>query len=244
MDNHFVPNLTIGLPVVERLAEVSDLPLDVHLMIADADRWAPDYADAGAGSVTFHVEAATAPVRLARTPARARRPRGHGAAPGHRGRAVRRPAGRAGHAAADDGGARLRRPGVPRPGAAEDPGRPRAGQGPRPATCGSRSTAGWPPRRSSAAPRRAPTCSWPARRSTAPTTRRPRCRGSGSRPRQPPPPPGGAGPSPAEPGRARRWRRVAHWGDEVRTHSVLRGRCNSEPAVTVRDPSGSHQRWW
>jgi ribulose-phosphate 3-epimerase len=67
MDNHFVPNLTIGLPVVERLAEVSDLPLDVHLMIEDADRWAPDYADAGARSVTFHVEASTAPVRLART---------------------------------------------------------------------------------------------------------------------------------------------------------------------------------
>ena len=67
MDNHFVPNLTIGLPVVERLAEVSELPLDVHLMIADVDRWAPDYADAGARSVTFHVEASTAPVRLART---------------------------------------------------------------------------------------------------------------------------------------------------------------------------------
>jgi ribulose-phosphate 3-epimerase len=67
MDNHFVPNLTIGLPVVERLAAVSALPLDVHLMISDADRWAPDYADAGAGSVTFHVEASAAPVRLART---------------------------------------------------------------------------------------------------------------------------------------------------------------------------------
>jgi ribulose-phosphate 3-epimerase len=67
MDNHFVPNLTIGLPVVEQLAKVSDLPLDVHLMIADADRWAPDYADTGARSVTFHVEASAAPVRLART---------------------------------------------------------------------------------------------------------------------------------------------------------------------------------
>jgi ribulose-phosphate 3-epimerase len=66
MDNHFVPNLTIGLPVVERLAAVSALPLDCHLMIADADRWAPDYAEAGARSVTFHVEAAAAPVRLAR----------------------------------------------------------------------------------------------------------------------------------------------------------------------------------
>jgi len=67
MDNHFVPNLTLGLPVVERLAAVSTLPLDVHLMIEDADRWAPDYAAAGARSVTFHVEAAQAPVRLART---------------------------------------------------------------------------------------------------------------------------------------------------------------------------------
>ena len=66
MDNHFVPNLTLGLPVVERLAAVSALPLDVHLMIEDADRWAPHYAEAGAGSVTFHVEAATAPVKLAR----------------------------------------------------------------------------------------------------------------------------------------------------------------------------------
>jgi ribulose-phosphate 3-epimerase len=66
MDNHFVPNLTLGLPVVERLAAVSALPLDVHLMIEDADRWAPGYAEAGAGSVTFHVEASTAPVKLAR----------------------------------------------------------------------------------------------------------------------------------------------------------------------------------
>lgn len=66
MDNHFVPNLTIGPPVVERLAAVSPIPLDVHLMIEDPDRWAPAYADAGAASVTFHAEATTAPVRLAR----------------------------------------------------------------------------------------------------------------------------------------------------------------------------------
>jgi len=66
MDNHFVPNLTIGLPVVTRLAQVSPVPLDVHLMIEDADRWAPAYAEAGAASVTFHAEAAQAPVRLAR----------------------------------------------------------------------------------------------------------------------------------------------------------------------------------
>jgi ribulose-phosphate 3-epimerase len=66
MDNHFVPNLTLGLPVVERLAAVSSLPLDCHLMIEDPDRWAPAYADAGARSVTFHAEAVSAPVRLAR----------------------------------------------------------------------------------------------------------------------------------------------------------------------------------
>src|SRR4051794_12740901 len=66
MDNHFVPNLTIGLPVVESLARSASLPIDVHLMIADPDRWAPAYAEAGAGSVTFHAEAAAAPVRLAR----------------------------------------------------------------------------------------------------------------------------------------------------------------------------------
>jgi ribulose-phosphate 3-epimerase len=66
MDNHFVPNLTIGLPVVEALLKVSPVPIDCHLMIEDPDRWAPPYAEAGAKSVTFHVEAARDPVRLAR----------------------------------------------------------------------------------------------------------------------------------------------------------------------------------
>ena len=66
MDNHFVPNLTIGLPVVEALKRSAALPLDCHLMIEDPDRWAPAYAEAGASSVTFHVEAATAPILLAR----------------------------------------------------------------------------------------------------------------------------------------------------------------------------------
>ncbi|XPP25756.1 MAG: ribulose-phosphate 3-epimerase [Leucobacter sp.] len=66
MDNHFVPNLTMGPPVVERIQAVSPIPLDVHLMIADADRWAPGYAELGAYSVTFHAEAAEDPVRLAR----------------------------------------------------------------------------------------------------------------------------------------------------------------------------------
>ncbi len=66
MDNHFVPNLTLGLPIVESLLSVVSTPIDCHLMIDNPDRWAPAYAEAGAGSVTFHVEAAHAPVRLAR----------------------------------------------------------------------------------------------------------------------------------------------------------------------------------
>ncbi|WP_443094882.1 ribulose-phosphate 3-epimerase [Rothia koreensis] len=66
MDNHFVPNLTWGPPVVERLHEISPIPFDVHLMIEDADRWAPRYAEIGCESVTFHAEAAIAPIKLAR----------------------------------------------------------------------------------------------------------------------------------------------------------------------------------
>jgi ribulose-phosphate 3-epimerase len=66
MDNHFVPNLTLGLPIVERLLQVSAIPLDIHLMIEDPDRWAPAYAEAGAYSVTFHAEAAADAVGLAR----------------------------------------------------------------------------------------------------------------------------------------------------------------------------------
>ncbi len=66
MDNHFVPNLTWGLPVVESCVKAGILPVDAHLMIEDPDRWAPAYAEAGCASVTFHAEAAAAPVRLAR----------------------------------------------------------------------------------------------------------------------------------------------------------------------------------
>ncbi|SDS68776.1 ribulose-5-phosphate 3-epimerase [Friedmanniella luteola] len=66
MDNHFVPNLTLGLPVLESIRAATPMMLDVHLMITDPDRWAPAFAEAGAESVTFHVEAAAAPVRLAR----------------------------------------------------------------------------------------------------------------------------------------------------------------------------------
>ena len=67
MDAHFVPNLTLGLPVVEALLAVSPIPIDAHLMIEDPDRWAPAYAEAGCQSVTFHVEAARDPRALART---------------------------------------------------------------------------------------------------------------------------------------------------------------------------------
>lgn len=65
MDNAFVPNLTFGPPVVRRILELSPVPLDVHLMIADPDRWAPAYATMGCQRVTFHAEAAAAPRRLA-----------------------------------------------------------------------------------------------------------------------------------------------------------------------------------
>ncbi|GLY82799.1 ribulose-phosphate 3-epimerase [Actinoallomurus iriomotensis] len=66
MDNHFVPNLTLGLPVVEALLKATPLPVDCHLMIEDPDRWAPGYAEAGAASVTIHAEAASAPIRTLR----------------------------------------------------------------------------------------------------------------------------------------------------------------------------------
>jgi ribulose-phosphate 3-epimerase len=67
MDNHFVPNLTIGLPVVQSLHKATDIPFDVHLMITEPERWAPAYAEAGAYNVTFHAEATQDPAALART---------------------------------------------------------------------------------------------------------------------------------------------------------------------------------
>lgn len=66
MDNNFVPNLTFGLPMVQRMQQITPKPLDVHLMIANVDKWAPGYAEAGAFSVTFHAEASANPVQLAR----------------------------------------------------------------------------------------------------------------------------------------------------------------------------------
>ncbi|MEY3677084.1 MAG: hypothetical protein RL351_311 [Actinomycetota bacterium] len=66
MDNNFVPNLTFGLPMVQRMQQITPKPLDVHLMIANVDKWASGYAEAGAFSVTFHAEASENPVQLAR----------------------------------------------------------------------------------------------------------------------------------------------------------------------------------
>ncbi|WP_460720540.1 ribulose-phosphate 3-epimerase [Nocardia heshunensis] len=66
MDNHFVPNLTLGLPIVQSLLKVTDIPMDCHLMIANPERWAPGYAEAGAYNVTFHAEATDNPIAVAR----------------------------------------------------------------------------------------------------------------------------------------------------------------------------------
>jgi ribulose-phosphate 3-epimerase len=66
MDGHFVPNLTLGLPVVQAIQAVSPVPLDCHLMIDAPERWAPGYAEAGARNVTVHAEACTDPRAVAR----------------------------------------------------------------------------------------------------------------------------------------------------------------------------------
>jgi ribulose-phosphate 3-epimerase len=56
MDGHFVPNITIGLPVVKSLAAITQLPLDAHLMISEPGRYAAQFVDAGAKMVSVHVE--------------------------------------------------------------------------------------------------------------------------------------------------------------------------------------------
>jgi ribulose-phosphate 3-epimerase len=66
MDGHFVPNLTFGTGMVKRMQEVTSLPLDVHLMIEDANRWAPIYAEIGVFSVTVHFEACSDPLLVAK----------------------------------------------------------------------------------------------------------------------------------------------------------------------------------
>jgi ribulose-phosphate 3-epimerase len=64
MDGHFVPNITIGYSIVEAIRKITNLPLDVHLMIEDPDRYLPDFANAGADFLTVHCEAS---VHLHRT---------------------------------------------------------------------------------------------------------------------------------------------------------------------------------
>jgi ribulose-phosphate 3-epimerase len=59
MDGHFVPNITIGVPVVKSLKRIATVPLDVHLMIENADRYIDAFAEAGAGMISVHVEALT-----------------------------------------------------------------------------------------------------------------------------------------------------------------------------------------
>jgi ribulose-phosphate 3-epimerase len=66
MDAHFVPNLTLGLPVVQSLLQATDIPIDCHLMIENPGRWAPGYAEAGAYNVTIHAEATDDPIAVAR----------------------------------------------------------------------------------------------------------------------------------------------------------------------------------
>ncbi len=56
MDGHFVPNITVGPPVVRAIRRVSHVPLDVHLMISDPDRYIEAFADAGAAMISVHVE--------------------------------------------------------------------------------------------------------------------------------------------------------------------------------------------
>lgn len=64
MDNHFVPNLSFGKSLLENLSKRRIKPLDAHLMIENPDKWAIDFADAGADSITFHLEAAKDPRKI------------------------------------------------------------------------------------------------------------------------------------------------------------------------------------
>ncbi|WP_153555623.1 ribulose-phosphate 3-epimerase [Roseimaritima sediminicola] len=64
MDGHFVPNLTYGMPIVAGLRRLTDLPLDVHLMISDPAAYVDAFAEAGADMLTFHIEAVPQPQSL------------------------------------------------------------------------------------------------------------------------------------------------------------------------------------
>ncbi len=66
MDGHFAPNLSFGVPVVKSIARCTKLLLDAHLMITDPGRYAPKFAEAGAGGITFHIETTEQPRELVR----------------------------------------------------------------------------------------------------------------------------------------------------------------------------------
>ncbi len=64
MDGRFVPNFTYGMPIVEAIRKMTDLPLDVHLMIEEPERYVPAFADAGADIITVHIEAVKDPLAV------------------------------------------------------------------------------------------------------------------------------------------------------------------------------------
>ena len=128
MDNHFVPNLTLGLPVVEALLKTTDIPMDCHLMIDNPDRWAPPYAEAGAYNVTFHAEATDNPVGVARDIRAAGAKAGLSVKPGTPIEPYLEILPRVRHPADHVGGAGFRRAEVHRRGAAEGRHRPPVGR--------------------------------------------------------------------------------------------------------------------
>lgn len=64
MDGHFVPNLTYGMPIVSALRKITDLVLDVHLMISEPSRYSQQFIDAGSDVITYHIEAIPSPAEL------------------------------------------------------------------------------------------------------------------------------------------------------------------------------------
>ena len=96
MDGHFVTNLSMGPPIVESIRKCTDCPLDVHIMVTDPAYYIEQFADAGADSITFHVEATD------RAPARTGPRRGRLAEAGHGRRGVGRDGTGGGHGAGHD----------------------------------------------------------------------------------------------------------------------------------------------
>ena len=86
MDGHFVPNLSFGLPVVEAVRRSTDLPLDVHLMIAEPGRFVRRFREAGADLLTIHIEARRRSAAAVERDSRAGGGGGHLAQPAHAGR--------------------------------------------------------------------------------------------------------------------------------------------------------------